>query len=83
MRDHCRQPACLDATYLLRSMLHRAPSGCSFWSTIRTGLVGILVVTLLLATLLSYGVARTMTRPLGAITKAMREVAATGDLTRR
>ena len=54
-----------------------------FLDTIRTGLVGILVVTLLLATLLSYGVARTMTRPLAAITKAMREVAATGDLTRK
>ena len=41
------------------------------------------IVTLLLATLLSYGVARTMTRPLAAITKAMRDVAATGDLTRK
>ena len=54
-----------------------------FLSTIRTGLVGILVVTLLLATLLSYGVARTMTSPLAAITNAMRDVAATGDLTRK
>jgi signal transduction histidine kinase len=37
----------------------------------------------LLATVLSYGVARTVTRPLGAITNTMREVAATGDLTRK
>jgi signal transduction histidine kinase len=42
-----------------------------------------MVVTLLLATLLSYGVARTMTRPLAAITTAMRDVVATGDLTRK
>lgn len=54
-----------------------------FLSAIRTGLVGVLVVALLLATLFSYAVARTMTRPLAAITTAMRDVAATGDLTRK
>jgi len=37
----------------------------------------------LLATVLSYLVARTMTRPLAAVTSAMRDVAATGDLTRK
>jgi signal transduction histidine kinase len=37
----------------------------------------------LLATVLSFAVARTITRPLAAITDAMREVAATGDLTRK
>jgi signal transduction histidine kinase len=35
------------------------------------------------ATLLSYFIARTITRPLGAITATMRDMAATGDLTRR
>ena len=40
-------------------------------------------MTLLLATILSWGVATTMTRPLAAVTTAMRDVAATGDLTRR
>ncbi|OFW37056.1 MAG: hypothetical protein A3F70_02545 [Acidobacteria bacterium RIFCSPLOWO2_12_FULL_67_14] len=54
-----------------------------FLTTIRTGLAGILVVTLLLATILSYGVALTTTRPLAAITTAMRDVAATGDLSRK
>ncbi len=38
---------------------------------------------MLLATILSYAVARTMTRPLAAVTGAMRHVAATGDLTRK
>lgn len=32
---------------------------------------------------LSYGVSRTVTRPLGVITRAMRELAASGDLTRQ
>jgi signal transduction histidine kinase len=41
------------------------------------------IVAVLLATLVSYGIARTVTRPLGAITATMREMAATGDLTRR
>jgi signal transduction histidine kinase len=36
-----------------------------------------------LAMLLSFAVARTITRPLAAITGVMREVAATGDLTRK
>ena len=54
-----------------------------FLNTIRTGLEGALVFTLLLATIVSYAVARTVTRPLSAITHAMRDVAATGDLTRK
>jgi signal transduction histidine kinase len=54
-----------------------------FLSTLRTGLAGALVVTVLLAIVLSYAVARTMTRPLAAVTGAMRELAATGDLTRK
>src|SRR5688572_30966107 len=51
--------------------------------TLRAGLGGILVMTVLLATVLSYLVARTVTRPLAAVTSAMRDVAATGDLTRK
>jgi signal transduction histidine kinase len=48
------------------------------------GTLGIIaVVAVLVATLLSYAIARTVTRPLGAITATMREMAATGDLTRR
>jgi signal transduction histidine kinase len=48
------------------------------------GRLGIIaVVAVLAATLLSYAIARTITRPLGTITATMREMAATGDLTRR
>ncbi len=54
-----------------------------FLGPIQTGIAVMVVVAVLLATILSYGVARTVTRPLAAITTVMREVAATGDLTRR
>jgi signal transduction histidine kinase len=50
---------------------------------IQTGLAVTAVVAVLLATLLSFAVARTITRPLAAITDVMREVAATGDLTKK
>jgi signal transduction histidine kinase len=54
-----------------------------FLGPIQTGIAIMVVVAVLLATILSYAVARTVTRPLAAITTVMREVAATGDLTRR
>jgi signal transduction histidine kinase len=81
LRRRLGEAARTDAPYalILRSRTERL----RFLSTIRTGLVGALIVTVLLATLLSYAVARTMTRPIAAITNAMREVAATGDLTRK
>jgi signal transduction histidine kinase len=47
------------------------------WQIALTGLGAVLV-----ATLLGYLVARTVTRPLRALTGAMREMAATGDLAR-
>ena len=49
----------------------------------RAGLAGGLLVAVLLATIVSNVVARTITRPLAAVTGAMGDVAATGDLTRR
>ena len=54
-----------------------------FLRTIHTELEATAVVAVLLATLLSFTVARTITRPLAAITDVMRDVAATGDLTRK
>ena len=55
----------------------------SVLNSLRLGLAGALIITILLATLLSYFVARTVTRPLAAVTGAMGDVAATGDLTRK
>jgi signal transduction histidine kinase len=54
-----------------------------FLRTIHTELEVAAVVAVLLATLLSFGVARTITRPLADITNMMRAVSATGDLTRK
>jgi signal transduction histidine kinase len=47
------------------------------WQIALTGAVAVLV-----ATLVGYGIARTVTRPLRALTATMREMAATGDLAR-
>jgi len=52
-----------------------------FLGPIRTVIAATVIVTMLLATVLSYAVARTVTRPLAAIKGVMREMAATGDLT--
>jgi signal transduction histidine kinase len=54
-----------------------------FLRTIHTELYVTAIVAVLIATLLSFSVARTITRPLAAITGVMRDVAATGDLTRK
>ena len=72
-------PDATGVALVLRSRTERL----QFLGAIRARLAGVMVVAVLLATLLSYGVARTMTRPLAAVTTAMREVAATGDLTHK
>lgn len=54
-----------------------------FLRTVYAALALAAVAAVLLAIGLSYAVARTITRPLAAITATMREVAATGDLTRK
>ena len=66
-----------------RGASDRGPSGCGSWARSRRSLARRRSLTMLLATVLSYAVARTVTRPLAAITGVMREVAATGDLTRK
>lgn len=50
---------------------------------IHTGFAVTGVVAVILAMVLSFAVARTIAQPLAAITDVMREVAATGDLTRK
>jgi len=66
-------------TIVLRSRTQRL----GFLNPLHRRLAIIAVVAVLAATILSYAIARTVTRPLGAITATMREMAATGDLTRR
>ncbi|HEY6554366.1 MAG TPA: ATP-binding protein [Vicinamibacteria bacterium] len=64
---------------ILRSRTERLQLLGSF----RTALLGASVVGLLVAVVLSYAVARTVTRPLADLTKVMKEMTATGDLARR
>ncbi len=59
-----------------------APSAATL-RAVRFALAGIALVTAALAVAVGYAVARTVTRPLATITDAMREMAETGDLTRR
>jgi signal transduction histidine kinase len=54
-----------------------------FLRQLRTQLSLTAFVAVLAATLLSYAIARTVTRPVEAITSTMREMAASGDLSRR
>jgi signal transduction histidine kinase len=64
---------------LLRSRTERL----RFLQAIHTGLGVVAMVAVLAATILSYAVARTITRPIATITDVMREMSATGDLTRK
>ena len=64
---------------ILRSRTERL----QFLNAIHRELAVTAFLAVLAATLVSYGVARTVTRPLAAITDTMREMAATGDLTRK
>ena len=64
---------------ILRSRTERL----AFLRPLHTSLFVIAGIAVLAATVVSYGIARTVTRPLGAITATMREMAATGDLTRQ
>ena len=64
---------------VLRSQTERL----QFLSQLHTQLAATAVVAVFLATLFGYAIARTVTRPLGVITSTMREMAASGDLSRR
>ncbi|MBI1876328.1 MAG: hypothetical protein HYZ58_10085 [Acidobacteria bacterium] len=64
---------------ILRSRTERL----QFVRSIHTMLAVTALVAVLMATVLSYAVSRTVTRPLAAITSAMKELARTGDLTRK
>lgn len=52
-------------------------------AAIQAALAGVALGAMLLAVAVSYGVARTITRPLASITDHMRHIARTGDLTRK
>ena len=64
-------------------VLHSRTERMRTLNAIQTYLAGLAIVSLAMAAGVSYWVARTITRPLATITDHMRQVAATGDLTRK
>lgn len=72
-------PGVTPVAVVLRSRTARL----EFLRPLQTALLGTALVALLVAPLLSFIVARTVTRPLGAMSAAMREMSTTGDLSRR
>jgi len=64
---------------VLRSRTERL----AFLGSLHAALGATAVFAVLIAVLLAYAIARTVTLPLGAITTTMREMASSGDLTRR
>ena len=76
-------PLLAEASTPIALVLRSRTEQLEFLRTVYWALLVAAASAIVLATGLSYAVARTVTRPLGAITAAMREVAATGDLTRK
>ena len=75
--------AWLIADLPIATLLRSREERLSFLSAFREGLLLSALFGVLLAIVLSYGVARTVTRPLLAITEAMSEMTSTGDLARK
>lgn len=72
-------PSVAPAAIVLRSRSERLRS----LGAIQAALGGIAFGAMLLAVVVSYAVARTISRPLATITDHMRQIAVTGDLTRK
>ena len=72
-----------DATGPLALILRSRTERLQVLRTFRMALLGGSLLGLLVAVLLSFLVARTVTRPLADLSKVMREMTATGDLARR
>ncbi len=64
-------------------VLHSTAEAEGTLRSVRIALAVIAVLTALVASLASYAVARTITRPLAGLTASMREMTRTGDLSRR
>lgn len=78
-RQEAGAPGVVPHAIVLRSRSERMGT----LGTIRAALGVVALATVALAAVLSYSLARTVTRPLATITAHMRDAAATGDLTRK
>jgi signal transduction histidine kinase len=72
-------PAPAPTAIILRSRTE----SLQFLSGVHKTVLLMAIAAVLAATLASYAISRTVTRPLGTVTHAMRDMASTGDLTRR
>ncbi len=82
--DYSALPRALGAPGGAKAVILRSRvESLRFLRTLRTALALATLAGVAVAVLLSYAVARTVTRPLAAISAAMREIAETGDLTRK
>ncbi|HEX9202514.1 MAG TPA: ATP-binding protein, partial [Vicinamibacteria bacterium] len=82
--DYAALPRALGAPGGAKAVILRSRvESLRFLRTLRTALALATLAGVAVAVLLSYAVARTVTRPLAAISAAMREIAETGDLTRK
>ena len=72
-------PARAPVAVILRSRTEQL----EFLDSLQTALAATALLAVLVAVLVSYGVARTVTRPVGAIISTMREMSDTGDLTKK
>lgn len=77
--DAASAPRPAGRTIILRSRSERL----QFLSGVYRTVVMVAIGAVLFATLASYAIARTVTRPIGAVVEAMRQMESTGDLTRR
>jgi signal transduction histidine kinase/uncharacterized membrane-anchored protein YhcB (DUF1043 family) len=77
--DGASPPAGAPSAIVLRSRTERL----RVLSDLHKALAATALIAVLAAIVLSFALARTVTRPLGVITTAMRELASSGDLTRR
>ena len=64
-------------------ILRSRTKSLQFLSGVHKTVLVMALAAILAATLASYAISRTVTRPLGTVTHAMRDMASTGDLTRR
>ena len=72
-----------DATHPAAIVMRSRSERLRSLGAIQAALAGIALGATLLAILVSYAVARTISRPLASLTDHMRQIAATGDLTRK
>jgi signal transduction histidine kinase len=80
LRRELRVPGGVETPFAL--VLRSRTEHLRFLRTVQQGLFAGALVAVLVAVLLSYGVARSVTRPLAALSADMREMATTGDLRR-